>query len=66
MKKKILIAIIVVIIIMFIVVGLVILLNTNNTSNNQVDTSRIYDQNGQLIADLSKENDVTETKEKIT
>ena len=62
MKKKILIAAIVVIIIV-IAVGLVIVFNTNNTSNNQEDSTRIYDQNGQLIADLSRNDEVTETEE---
>lgn len=59
--------IIVIIAIIILIVGLLALfLYKNKKSNDQVDTTRIYDQNGQLIADFSKMHEVTETKENIS
>ncbi len=65
MKKRTIIIVIIAIIV--IIIGLLTLfLYKNNKSNSQVDTTRIYDQNGQLIADFSKKNEVIETKENIS
>lgn len=65
MKKRT--TIIVIIVIIIIIIGLLALfLYKNNKSNNQVDYNRIYDQNGQLISDFSKKNEVIETKENIS
>lgn len=59
--------IIVIIAIIIITIPLLALfLYKNNKSNSQVDTTRIYDQNGQLIADFSNINEVTEIKENLS
>ena len=65
MKKRTIIIVIIAIIIITIAL-LALFLYKNNKSNSQVDTTRIYDQNGQLIADFSNINEVTEIKENIS
>lgn len=65
MKKRTIIIVIIAIIIITIAL-LALFLYKNNKSNSQVDTTRIYDQNGQLIADFSNINEVTEIKENLS
>ena len=65
MKKRTIIIIIIAIILIFIA-SVILFLHKNNKSNTQVNTTRIYDENGQVVADFSKANEVTETKENIS
>lgn len=65
MKKRTIIIVIIAIILIFIA-SVILFLHKNNKSNTQVNTTRIYDENGQVVADFSKANEITETKENIS
>ncbi len=64
-KNKIIISIILIIIIL-IVTLLALYFYKSKKSNNQIDSTRIYDENGQVIADFSKKDEVVETEENIS
>ena len=63
-KNKIIISIILIIIL--IIALLALYLYKSKKSNNQIDSTRIYDENGQVIADFSKKDEVVETEENIS
>lgn len=63
-KNKIIISIILIIIL--IVSLLALYLYKSKESNNQIDSTRIYDENGQVIADFSKKDEFVETEENIS
>ena len=64
-KKKIIISIILIIILSISLLGL--FLYKSKKSNNKIDdNTRIYDKNGQVIADFSEKDEVVETEENIS
>lgn len=64
MKRKL--VMISIFVIIFILCLLLLFLYNNKNLNNQVDSSRIYDENNQIIADFSRENEVTEIQENVS
>lgn len=65
MKKKRYIVIIILVVLIFIsLLGL--FLYKNSKLKEQVEPTKIYDKNGQVVADLSKRNEIVETKENIS